>query len=129
MANSGFSPDGSAALHSGFSWPYNLVVDAGGSLLFTETFNDRVRKVSPEGILTTVAGGGATAPKSAGGGLAIQAHLGWLTGLALDESGNLFIGDNTNYCIWRVSPSGVITVVAGNGKTGATGDGGLATNA
>jgi uncharacterized protein (TIGR03437 family) len=86
----------------------------------------RVRKVSPDGIITTVAGNG-TASDSGAGGLGTQAGLPFPTGLATDSGGNLYIADAGTATIRMLSPSGIITTIAGTGNVGYTGDGGLAT--
>ena len=98
--------------------------------LFVADFDDnRVRKVSPSGIITTVAGGGALLGSSGDGGPATSAALSYPAAVTLDSANNLFVADAGNYRVRKVSPSGVITTVAGNGMPGFSGDGGLATNA
>jgi hypothetical protein len=91
----------------------------------------RIRKVSPNGIINTIAGNGRL-DYSGDGGPATSA-TGVFGPLATDASGNLFIafrGDGYGSCyIRRISPDGVITIVAGNGTFGYTGDGGPATDA
>lgn len=79
-------------------------------------------------IITTVAGNG-TQGYSGDGGLAISAQFNKSTGLAFDNLGNLYVADNYNNCIRKIDPSGIITTVAGNGISGFSGDGGLATSA
>src|SRR5438876_2698417 len=89
--------------------------------------NDRIRKVSSDGIITTVAGNG-TDGFSGDGGPAINARLRSPFGVAVDTAGNLFIADTYNSRIRKVSSSGIITTVAGNGGFGYSGDGGPAIN-
>ena len=80
------------------------------------------------GIITTVAGNGIPG-FSGDGGPATSAELGASYGVAVDASGNLFIADYGNNRIRKVSASGIITTVAGNGNRGFSGDGGPATSA
>jgi sugar lactone lactonase YvrE len=77
-------------------------------------------------IITTIAGNG-TAAFSGDGGAATNASLSVPDGLALDRFGNIYISDWGNSCIRKISTSGVITTVAGNGTPGYSGDGGVAT--
>lgn len=88
----------------------------------------RVRRVSPTGIITTVAGNGVQG-FSGDGGPATAAQLFMPRGLAVDAAGNLLIADFGNNRVRRVSTSGIITTVAGNGVPGFSGDGGAATAA
>src|SRR5205085_10628211 len=79
------------------------------------------------GIITTVAGNGMCG-YSGDGGPATSAQLNLTRGVAVDSSGNVYIGDTQNHRVRKVS-GGVITTFAGNGSSGLSGDGGLATNA
>jgi hypothetical protein len=136
----GFSGDGGPAMEARFSELRLGVVDAAGNLFIADTANHRVRKVSPEGIITTVAGSGPTGIAkgvSAGdGGLATEARLNGPFRLALDRSGNLFfseIGDffgaNKGFRVRKVDANGIISTVAGSDRRGFSGDGGPATAA
>ena len=89
--------------------------------------SNRVRKVSPAGIITTFAGTGV-AGYSGDGGQAASAQLSAPQDLAVDAPGNLYITDQS-YRIRKITPAGVITTVAGNGNWGYSGDGGAATSA
>jgi sugar lactone lactonase YvrE len=84
--------------------------------------------VSTSGTITTVAGNG-TPGFSGDGGPATNASLFNPSGVAVDAAGNLYIADTTNSRVRKVSTSGTITTVAGNGTPGFSGDGGPATNA
>jgi hypothetical protein len=94
-----------------------LAVDGGGNVLIADTFNDRIRRVAAStGLITTVAGNGASG-FSGDGGPATSAKLGaYLSGLAVDAGRDLFIADTINHCIRRVAAAtGIITTVAGTG--------------
>jgi hypothetical protein len=124
----GYSGDGGAATNAELGNPYGVAVDGLGNLFIAEYSNNRIRKVSTNGIITTFAGNG-TASYSGDGGAATNAELQEPIGVAVDGLGNLFIGDNANNRIRKVSTNGIITTVAGNGTQGYSGDGGAATNA
>jgi sugar lactone lactonase YvrE len=101
-------------------------LDSAGNLYIADCWNHRIRKVSPDGTITTVAGTGT--PGFAGdGGPASSALLAYPHGVKADTAGNLYIADTNNQRIRRVSPNGIITTVAGSGSSGFSGDGGPAT--
>lgn len=106
--------------------PVGVALDSMGNLFIAEAL--RVRKVSPLGIITTVAGNGSFG-YSGDGGPAASAQLSFPTGLAVDSAGNLYFADTGNHRVRRVSAAGIITTVAGNGTYGYSGDGGPATSA
>ena len=129
--NSGFSGDGGPATSASLFTPGGIAVDAFGNLYIADTRNERIRKVSPDGIITTVAGSGLP-PRggfSGDGGPATSARLDFPLGVAVDGSGNLYIADDKNRRIRKVSPSGIITTLAGSGEFKSSGDGGPATSA
>jgi sugar lactone lactonase YvrE len=109
--------------------PSATAFDAAGNLYFVEAGNHVVRKVTPAGIITTVAGNGVQG-FSGDGGLATSAELDSPAGLALDSAGDLYIADSHNHRIREVSsPTGTIATIAGTGVAGFSGDGGMATAA
>ena len=123
---SGFSGDGGPATSA--SLTINLggvATDGAGDLFIADQLNNRVRKVTPDGVINTIAGNGR-AGFSGDGGPATSTSLASPAGLALDGAGNLYIADAFNNRIRMVSPSGIITTVAGNGAAGFSGDGGRA---
>jgi YD repeat-containing protein len=122
----GFSGDGGPATQASLYYPYGIVVGEDGSLYFSDSNNHRVRRVGPDGIITTVAGKGAPG-FSGDGGPATQASFHSPLGIALGADGSLYISDYNNHRLRRVSPDGIITTVVGNGTQGFSGDGGLAT--
>ncbi len=124
----GFSGDGGPATAANFNDPYGVAVDAAGNLYISDTFNHRIRKVSPGGIISTFAGTG-TGGFSGDGGPATSAMLYEPRGLALDPGGNLYVADTRNNRVRVISSGGVITTVAGNGVASVAGDGGSALSA
>jgi hypothetical protein len=124
----GSSGDGGPAANAALNQPQGVAVDVFGNLFITDLGNNRVRRVSPDGVITTVAGNGANS-FSGDGGQATNASLSFPYGVGADSFGNLFISDLGNNRIRKVSASGIITTVAGNGSAGFSGDAGLATNA
>ncbi len=124
----GFSGDGGPATNASLRYPAGVAADASGSIFIADSYNQRVRKVDTNGIITTVAGNG-TAGYSGDGAAATNASLSYPNAVAVDGSGNLFIADTDNERIRKVDTAGVITTVAGNGVSGFSGDGAPATNA
>ena len=124
----GFGGDGGPAKLAMLNQPEGVAVDASGNLYIADTDNNRIRKISPGGIITTVAGT-EIAGFSGDGGPATQAQLNHPEGVAVDASGNLYIADTGNNRIRKISPNGIITTVAGNGIAGFSGDNGPASQA
>jgi sugar lactone lactonase YvrE len=126
----GYSGDGGPATRAELNWPWAVAVDAAGNIYFTDTDNQRIRKVAVStGIITTVAGTG-TAGYSGDGGPATSANLNSPFGIAVDAAGNIYIADYFNNRVRKVTAStGDISTVAGNGTQGFSGDGATATSA
>ncbi len=123
---SSYSGDGGPATSAQLS-ASAVAVDSAGNLYIADSDNYRIRKVSPDGVITTIAGTG-TGGYSGDGGLAINAQINLPYAVAVDSAGNVYIAD-LSYVVRKVSPEGIITTVAGNGTKGYSGDGGPATNA
>jgi sugar lactone lactonase YvrE len=124
----GYSGDGEMATNAELSNPVGMVVDANGNLFISDIGNNRIRKVGADGIISTIAGNG-TPGYSGDGGAATNAELFNPEGVAVDATGNLFIADYSNSRIRKVDTNGLISTVAGDGRQGYGGDGGVATNA
>src|SRR5262249_48512289 len=105
-----------------------LAVDEAGNLFIADSGNRRIRRVSKDGIITTVVGNG-TCCFSGEFGPAVDAAMHYPFGLSVDGKGNLFVADLAGNRVRKISPAGIITTVAGNGTEGFSGDGGPATNA
>jgi hypothetical protein len=123
----GFSGDGGQAGNAMLNGPQTVAVDGQGNVYVGDTANNRVRKVAPSGVITTVAGSG-DAGYSGDGGSAVNAQVGNPVAVALDSAGNLYIADGSSR-VRKVFLSGIITTIAGSGPKGYSGDGGSAANA
>jgi trimeric autotransporter adhesin len=121
----GFSGDGGKATSAQLRQPIGVAADTVGNVYIADSKNHRIRKITPSGIITTVAGNGIGG-YNGDGGQATSAQLSFPYGLAVDSADNLYIADTQNNRIRKVTPDGVITTVAGNGKEGYGGDGGPA---
>ena len=127
----GYSGDGGPATSAQFRDPTDVAVDGSGNLFIADYNNNRIRKVSTGGIITTVAGTGSNG-FSGDDGPSSSAQLDRPAGVAVDSAGNLFIADSYNSRVRKVSPSAIITTAAGGGIRNASsvsGDGGPATSA
>jgi hypothetical protein len=117
----GFNGDGIPATKAQLGGASGAAMDTTGNLYIADGINCRIRKVAPDGIISTIAGNGI--PNYSGdGGPATQAQLDMPQHVAVDEFGNLYISDQNNGTVRKVSRSGAITTVAGNGHTGHGGE-------
>jgi uncharacterized protein (TIGR03437 family) len=124
-----FGGDNGPATSAFLSFPSGVAVDpASGSVYIADRGNHRVRRVTTNGTISTVAGTG-TAGFAGDGGLATAARLNLPADVTLDSAGNLYIADEANHRIRMVNPGGVISTVAGNGTAGFAGDNGPAVSA
>ena len=116
----GYSGDGGAATNAELDYPSDVAVDATGNLFIADPYNNRIRKVGTNGIITTVAGNG-TNGYSGDGGAATNAELNDPYGVAVDATGNLFIADSDNDRIRKVVFPGPTLVLnnVGLGNAGA----------
>ena len=117
--------DGGQATASTLYYPSSIAFDISGNMYICEA--NSIRKVDISGIITTVAGTGHGG-YSGDGGIATSAQIS-AQGVAVDLAGNIYIADWGNNRIRKVNTSGIITTIAGNGTSGISGDGGLATAA
>ena len=117
----GSGGDGGAAISAQLNKPRAMAVDTQGNLYVADEWNHRIRKITPGGVISTVAG--TTFGYSGDGGPAISAQLYNPFGVAVDSSCNLYIADTSNHRICKVTTDGIINTIAGNGFAGYTGDG------
>ena len=122
----GFSGDGGPASAAQLNLPYGLAVDAAGNLYIADLGNNRVRRVSPDGAIVTIAGTGVEG-YSGDGGQASATQLYAPRDVAVDRAANLYIAEFEGHRVRKVTPAGVIATVAGTGIAGLGGDGGAAT--
>ena len=128
-ASAGFSGDGGPATQASLYRPYGIAVGADGSLYISDTSNTRIRRVGPDGIITTVAGNGHQQDSAAMAGQRPRLRLVTLLVSQLQQMAACISVIHDNNRIRRVGPDGIITTVAGNGSAGFSGDGGLAPKA
>ena len=124
-SGSGYSGDGGQATVAQLNGEANVAFDASGDMYIADTSNNVIRMVTPEGIISTVAGNGSMG-YTGDGGLATSAELSGPFDMAVDASGNLFIADSGNNVIREVNTLGIISTVVGTGTSGYSGDGGPA---
>lgn len=125
----GGSGDGGPATEATIDNPFGVVRGPDGALWFTEYTGQRIRRIAPDGTLSTPAGTGKKG-HSGDGGPATEATFNLPHELRFDKEGNYFIADMANHAIRRVdAKTGVITTYAGTGKAGYSGDGGPASQA
>lgn len=127
----GFGGDGGPATQAQFNTPSDVAVDAKGNVYVADTINNRVRRIAPDGTITTFAGGGTGQPGAGSGGPATQAVLIGPSQVALDASGNVLIADPGGQRVARVGADGTLRTIAGGTSLvgGFAGDGGPATAA
>ena len=106
----------------------DFAFDHKGNLFISDRLNHQIRKVDPNGLITTIAGTGESGYYG-DGGPALEAAFRDPSALATDKEGNLYIADGANNLIRKIDTSGIVTTVAGNGKHDETGDGGPALKA
>jgi len=124
----GFSGDGGAATSASMQGNGFIANDGAGNLYISDAAGTRIRKVTAStGVITTIAGTG-TAGNTGNGGAATLAQI-TVNSLAVDASGNIYFTDAANSIVRQINTSGTISVYAGNGTAGYSGDGGAATSA
>ncbi len=125
-ANCQFSGDGGPAINAGLT-ASGMTFDRSGNLYIADVFNARIRRITPAGVITTIAGNGL-AGYSGDGGPALQAAIRPADGIAVDASGGVYFTEFVNHRVRKIS-NGTITTFAGNGLGGRSGDGGPAADA
>ena len=123
IGHDGYSGDGELATNAMINAPTGLALDATGALYVSDTGNCAVRKISADGVITTVAGIGQVG-YAGDGDRATAAMLAHQEGIAAAPDGTLYIADRFNYRIRRIATDGTISTFMGDGEAGSTGDGG-----
>jgi sugar lactone lactonase YvrE len=100
-----------------FYLPSGMAIDSGGNLFVCDWGNNRIRKVTPAGVVSTFAGSGAYGRTN---GTGTGATFGYPQGLAFDSAGNLFVADSGNNLLRKITPAGVVSTIAGTGEVGST---------
>src|SRR5947208_896916 len=118
----GFSGDGGPATSAQLFFPASIALDAAGNLFIADTRNQRIRKVTPSGVITTIAGHTGTGA-AANGTPALQAQLSDPSGITVDGAGNVYVSETGAHRVRQITTAGFIRIVAGNGTMGFSGDG------
>src|SRR2546425_470346 len=132
--------DGTSATSAQLNEPNGVAVDGAGNVYIADTNDNKIRKLTPAGAISTIAGDGNTCASPStttcgDGPTATSAQLSEPTGVALDGAGNVYIADANDHKIRKLTPSGAISTIAGDGNTCASpstttcGDGPTATSA
>ncbi|MDR3681731.1 MAG: T9SS type A sorting domain-containing protein [Flavipsychrobacter sp.] len=106
-----------------FNYPNGLAVDDTGNVYVADSKNNMIRKITPVGYVSTLAGNLTAGSNNDTG---IKASFNYPTGVAIDKSGNLFVADETNNMIRKISPAGIVVTIAGSGIAGSADDTGIA---
>jgi len=124
----GYSGDGGPATSAQIYTPWGLMEDKNGNIYIGDDDNSLIRKVDPSGIITTIAGNNIQGD-TGDGGPATQAEIAAPISMCMDNSGNIYFIDGSNFLVRKIDKNGIITTIAGKGAPNTLGDGGPAINA
>ncbi|EFC36497.1 predicted protein [Naegleria gruberi] len=125
---SGYVGDGGLSTDALLNTPLSVACSSNGEIYIADTYNHRIRKISLNNTITTIAGTGDSG-FSGDGGLAINARLSSPADIVVNSNGVIYFSDYDNNRIRKIASNGIITTVVGSGVIGSGGDGGLAINA
>ncbi|HNW50256.1 MAG TPA: NHL repeat-containing protein [Prolixibacteraceae bacterium] len=111
-----------------FSSPRGICIDSNGNLFVGDCWNHRIRKITPEGMVSTFAGGGKTGELVVNDwrdGADTTARFDAPCGMAIDQNNNLYVADANNSCIRKITPKGFVSTIAGKGKEKGLTDGAM----
>ena len=120
LAGSSGSADGAGGA-ARFNGPESVAVDNAGNVYVADTYNDTIRKITPAGVVTTLAGLAGISGSADGTGSA--ARFNQPSGVAVDTAGNVYVADSFNYTIRKITPAGVVTTLAGLAASDGSADG------
>ncbi len=109
-------------INARFNYPAGITSDSHGNLYVTEAQNNVVRKITPDGMVTTVIGTGGAGLTDGTGNTATFKNP---YGISVDSIGNLYVADTGNHAIRKITPEGIATTIAGNGALGSTDGNGI----
>ena len=129
LMTGGYSGDGGPATAASLYSPSALAFDKTGNLLIADMNNNCIRRITPVGYISTIAGNDTLAGYNGDNIAATAARLCAPSGIATDPAGNIYIADGGNERIRKIGTDGIITTWAGDGTGGFSGDGGICTDA
>ena len=120
LAGSCGSADGTGA-NARFYYPYGVAVDSAGNVYVADTDNHTIRKITPGGVVSTLAGLAGSSGSADGTGANARFH--YPSGVAVDSAGNVYVADTDNHTIRKITPAGVVSTLAGLAGSYGSADG------
>ena len=117
FAGTGRPGEANGADTATFNLPLGVAVDGAGNVYVADYSNNLIRKISPAGVASTLAGTGATGADNGAGSIAT---FNLPEGVAVDAAGNVYVADTYNHLIRKITPDGTVSILAGNGTAGSS---------